>query len=124
MTVENTPNPPFSGVSGGEVGSTLFSISAGSPAGNNDLLVRLAQFVIFDSAVAGLPLGPQPVVESGFAPFSFVNVGGTFPSLVAAGGMNIDVNGSFAVIPEPSTVTLAGFGLIGLMAYCWRRRRA
>ena len=28
-----------------------------------------------------------------------------------------------AIIPEPSTLTLAGIGLIGLLAYGWRRRR-
>ena len=28
------------------------------------------------------------------------------------------------VVPEPNTFALAGFGLIGLLAYGWRRRRA
>ncbi len=30
---------------------------------------------------------------------------------------------ALAITPEPSTITLAGMGLIGLLAYGWRRRR-
>jgi MYXO-CTERM domain-containing protein len=31
---------------------------------------------------------------------------------------------NIAPIPEPSSVTLAGLGLAGLLGYGWRRRRA
>ena len=31
---------------------------------------------------------------------------------------------AFEVVPEPSTLTLAALGMLGLLAYGWRRRSA
>jgi hypothetical protein len=36
----------------------------------------------------------------------------------------LDQNGSFAVVPEPGTISLLATGGLGLAAYVWRRRRS
>ena len=35
----------------------------------------------------------------------------------------VDHNSPFAVIPEPGTLALLAAGLLGLLAYAWRKRR-
>ncbi len=37
--------------------------------------IQLAQLVVFDPVAAGLPLGPQPVVENGLAPLELLGEG-------------------------------------------------
>ena len=49
---------------------------------------------------------------------------GTDLGVFAGTGANILSSGlAFAPIPEPSTIVLAGFGLVGLIAWRVRRRR-
>ena len=35
----------------------------------------------------------------------------------------VDHNSQFAVIPEPGTLALLAAGLLGLLAYAWRKRK-
>lgn len=54
-----------------------------------------------------------------FDSVNFRNTGNT------RGGYGLDdVTIAGAIVPEPSTVVLAAFALLGLIAYGWRRRRA
>ena len=35
----------------------------------------------------------------------------------------IRLHGQFAPVPEPSTILVLGIGTVGLIGYCWRRRK-
>ena len=84
------------GVTGGEVGSMVFSFEAVSPFGSDISNTRLAQLVVFDLAAAVLPLGPQPVVSTGqFARFSFVDDSAVFDGM----GRDSSIVETFSVGP-------------------------
>ena len=100
------------------IGSNTFNFSVGSGAGSQVGVFRIAQFTIHDPAAAGLPSGPQVVVAAGLAPFELRD-----GSWIASSGQTFIIDGTFGIVPEPSTFTLLGIGLIGLLAYGWRRRR-
>ena len=126
-SITSTANPPYADAlqpwQGGAdpassvVGSPNFNFSAGSAAGSNIGVWRIAQLTIVDPAAAALPLGPQTVVAAGSAPFQLHS-----GSLIASQGASFLIDGNFAIvpIPEPSTFALLG---IGLMAFALIRRR-
>jgi hypothetical protein len=56
-------------------------------------------------------------VSTGKAFFESAN----FPDGVTAGSPALD-NFSLTIVPEPGTMTLCGIGIIGLLAYAWRKK--
>ncbi len=70
-----------------------------------------------NSAGLGSATQPDPIIST----LSVVGVNGAFSSFNAAAGQPNEI-GSPGVVPEPSSVVLAGFGLAGLMVSIFRRR--
>lgn len=108
-SVLSVPLPPFStisadGVAGGNVGSTQFSYSAGSPGLSDIASAIIGQIVISDPAAASFGVGPLNVVPiPGVAQLDIidlVDVGPMFldaPSLIAAAGNAFSITGTFSV---------------------------
>ena len=118
----STPTPPHNGAVGGTIGSAVFNFSAGSPAGSNILLTRIAQLVVLEPLAVSLPVGDiTPLIVS--IPTGIAQVDLVQQSRIASQGQNFIVDRTIALIPEPSTLTLLGMGMIGLFAYGWQRRR-
>ncbi len=71
-----------------------------------------------------LPAGDYVVGVAAF--FSTAGPGGviTGAQIPLNGTYTLHVSGNAEVIPEPATLALLGTGLIGLLGYGWRRRRA
>ena len=64
----------------------------------------------------------------GLASLSSLYAGGDW--IVISGGVPVEMSASdatftatFQTVPEPSTLMLLGAGLVGLLAYAWRKRR-
>lgn len=108
---------------------TTYHHDAGAGAGSQPFDI-LANTGLGDTTVA-----TNVPVTTGFTPSSFSSA--TFPLTIGASGevvitfkgsagqpqMNTFVNGfTLATVPEPSSLALAAFGLVGLAA--WRSRRA
>ena len=64
----------------------------------------------------------KPEIITNFGPTNTLEIELQF-SLTEASEVGIHMDFFANPIPEPSTFTLAGFGLVGLLAYGWRRRR-
>ena len=97
----------------------------------------------FGNSITGLSAPGVPVIV--WAP-GWTGVTGTddwvtrwVPAFPSPGGYNLvaiepasgfghdevtEIDAIKALVPEPSTLTVAGLGLMGLLAYCLRRRRA
>lgn len=97
----------------GSAGGTVFTSHHVWQGGNTD----------------GLAIGPLgnafPTYAEFTAPPSGLNAwvaisnGGSTIPLVLESGLHVRLD----LVPEPSTVTLFGFGIVGLMCYAWRARR-
>lgn len=77
---------------------------------------------------------PNYPTNDGGGAIAFVGVGrfaftqGAFPDMLDSAPSNRYGAGTFqfqaqAVVPEPSSLTLLGFGAVGLVGYVWKRRR-
>ena len=101
-------------------------VESGNPSNQIPILDLQAQIQSFGTAWSHIPppiFEPSPIFPSGdFFPASTLGTPWTF----TVGGPDMTGTMSFiyAAIPEPSTLTLAGLGLLGLLAFGWRRRRA
>jgi hypothetical protein len=64
-------------------------------------------------------------VPNGQSGFSELHVGGEINAVLTLTGASYDLNGTVAgaVVPEPTSLALAGMGAIGLCVAAWRRRR-
>ena len=54
---------------------------------------------------------------------TFVVVPGTVNTALHTVTATLTHAGTYAVIPEPSTIVLLGMSVLGLLAYAWRKRK-
>ena len=121
------PALPFSGAQGGTVGSNQYQFSGvttGLSAPGTPNVSLLGQIVIFDPLLAATPAGSLQVVATGNAQFNIIDpevlADDLDDSLFAVQGVGYPLAGSsFAVVPEPATMSLLALGGIALL----RRRR-
>ena len=121
------PALPFSGAQGGTVGSNQYQFSGvttGLSAPGTPNVSLLGQIVIFDPLLAATPAGSLQVVATGNAQFNIIDpevlANDLDDSLFAVQGVGYPLAGSsFAVVPEPATMSLLALGGIALL----RRRR-
>jgi len=114
-------------------GSVEFELQGTAVAGTNyDLLDVTGAATFNDTIDVNLIGGFTPLKGDTFDIVDAATIAGTptfnFADAGLSGGLIWDtssflVDGTIRVIPEPSTLTLAALGLLGLLACCWRRRR-
>ncbi len=124
------PIAPFDGIAGGEIGSTSFSMSAGSGTGAagqvpGDVFLPVAHLVIDLSAgpAGGTGGNGNPnrnLVYSWQTGHASVD-GQDSVQFPAGGGFQTD---TIRLIPEPSSLVLAGMGALALVGLVRRRRSA
>jgi hypothetical protein len=108
--------------------ATLTDGSGGSGPYPATLLANLAASLPTLNVPLELPFSVaiNQSVPNGSSGFSVLNASGTIHANLQLGNPSYNLNGSAvsAVVPEPSTLALAGLGALGLGLAAWRRRRA
>jgi hypothetical protein len=102
----------------GRLNSTVASLKT-SAAGQ---VTFTSDFIDFTGATeAGLSLSLSSVNSTDGSGGLQMAENGFLKSFTASGTGTFDANFAGAVVPEPSTIVLAGFGLLGLLGRVWKR---
>jgi hypothetical protein len=129
-TLFTLTNAPFSFPTAALPGVvTLTDLQGGFPPFPNDMGANFAAAIPFNVPIPlSIPLNvnqPNNNVPNGSSGFKTLFINGNLNVTLTMNNPNYNLNGQVnqVLIPEPSSIALAGFGLVGLVGLIWRRRR-
>lgn len=114
---------PGAGTTGIMVGNpSLPNFPVGANNGTYSQTLDLTQSTVYNSGYLGTHGGNVAAAESAF--ITAANQGRVYWNIHSSTFGGGEIRGFMTVVPEPSSVALAGLGILGVAARVWSKRRA